>query len=124
MKKLKELTGTMKIRATLNSEFVLENRDSIVADIAGQVQAQGGETLIENNCLYAKGSNQYWRLPTLPRVREGVAVFRSKDFLFQWQDDTGERESVADKPKAGDMTEYGFTSLNFRGDVTQWELLL
>lgn len=117
MMKLKELKGTMDCTATLDSEFTIENRESIAANIESQIQAQGGETYRENNCVYAKGSSQYWRLPTLPKVRAGTIQFRSKDYVFRWTDETGAaRESFGSLPKAGDMLDSGFTITMFNGD--------
>lgn len=122
--KLKDFANgkSYKARAILQSDFVLENRQTIADNIAAQVKAQGGETEIgiTGHIIQVKGGNQFWNLPTLPREREGIVTFRSKDFIFEFH--SKGNKSYCDKPKAVDIRAYGFDTVNFRGEVTQWHL--
>lgn len=121
--KLAELKHTYKAQAVIDSDFVIERRAAIIDDITRQVAEQGGETYIQNNCLYIKNSGQYFRLPTMDRVRNGIITFRSKDFVFSYIDSVGkEHASYCEKPQAADMTENGFVTVNMRGEKTTWTL--
>ena len=114
--KLKDLTGQWNVQATLDSEYVTENLDAIVERIDSQVRAQGGTTYIQEGTLYAKGSNQFWMLPKLARVRTGRIEFRSKDFIFHFDGCS----SYCDKPKANNLLPNGFTTTNSKGEQTTW----
>lgn len=112
-----------KCKSILQSEFVLENRQAIYDDIAAQVKAQGGETElgVNGHTIQVKGGNQFWRLPTMPRERNGVLEFRSKDFVFTYDIGSGNK-SYGDKPKAAFVRAYGFDLVMYNGDTIQYHL--
>jgi len=121
--KLKDLKGTFTATAVIDSDFVLENAAAILASITEQVGEQGGAIEVGDGWACVVGGTQRWRLPSMDRVRSGVVAFRSKDFTFTYTDSLGvEHTSYCDKPKAAAMTDEGFTTLNFSGDVTTWTL--
>lgn len=118
MMKLSQLKGAFNARATVSGDFVLENRQKIIDEVQAQIEAQGGTIKVENDCIYASGSNQFWRLPKMPRERKGTLTFRSKDYVFEWDG----QKSYGDKPKAADMLEQGFSKTMFNGQVITYTL--
>lgn len=109
--------------AILQSDFVLENRQAIYDDIASQIKAQGGETKlgVNGNTIEVVNGNQFWNLPIIPKERTGILEFRSKDFIFHYSIGN-HNKSYGDKPKAAFIRPYGFDTVNFKGETTQWHL--
>ena len=121
--KKSELKGKYEATATIDSEWVLENTDKIINNIKNQVEAQGGEIEVRDDTLYIKGSNHFFKLPNIDKVRRGTIELRSKDFIFTFTDSNGkEHNSYCDKPKGVDMLDNGFITVNFKKEVTTWAL--
>jgi len=121
--KKSELKGKYEATATIDSEWVLENTDKIINNIKNQVEAQGGEIEVNDDTLYIKDSIQFFKLPNIDKIRRGIIEFRSKDFIFTFTDSNGKRGRLyCDKPKGVDMLDNGFITVNFKKEVTTWEL--
>lgn len=120
---IKDLKGSYEAIATLDSDYTIENTESIRQKIIADVKKQGGDVYQENNTLYVKNSNYFFKLPTQEKIRKGVIIFRSKDFIFEYTDSNGKiKQSFCNKPKAKDMLTSGFTTLNFKNEATTWIL--
>jgi len=122
--KIKDLKGKFKAIATLNSEWIVENSESIVENIRQQVEKQGGEVYITpQGNLQVKNSTQFWFLPKIERIREGIITFKSKEYEFAYIDSKGNAKvSYGDKPKADHLIPGGFRSYNFKDKETTWIL--
>lgn len=116
MYKLKDLTGIYNCVARIDGELVLENRQAIIDNITRQVEEQGGKTEVKGNAIYF--GSQFYNLPLLSKERFGTIEFRSKDYIFRWDN----QESFGDKPKSVDMTETGFKKMMFNGETINYIL--
>lgn len=115
--KVKDLKGKFKAVATLDSYFVLENKEVIKTNMLEQLKEQGAKPYVKGDTIQA-GNGQFFMLPKIAKKREGVVTFRSKDFTFEFD----ELKSYCDKPKASDMIENGFTTINIKKEKTTWIL--
>lgn len=74
--------------------------DEWVANAKTQLIAQGvnEENIIEtDSMLKINGSSQYWRKPNQPRVLTGNIVERSKDYIFNFENDGEQHASYGNK---------------------------
>jgi hypothetical protein len=114
MLKLKDLKGEYKATAIFRTDndfqgvpFTLENADKIAELVKAQLIEQGC-TNFERKGNTLHFGNQFFNLPNMPSKREGIIVFRSKDYHFSSPDFHEGRKSFGNKPKASELTTQWF----------------
>ncbi len=88
--------------------FTLENREAIKEIMFQQIISQGGTPYESGYNVCIKECGQFFRLPVLPAIREGIIEFKSNHYEFSSINFNNGKPSRGDKPKAAQLTDTGF----------------
>lgn len=114
--KLKTLKNVAVVRK-FKGKFSIEDMQLFKEYVAGFGFTQNDDSVIRN-----PKTGGFVFKPSIKRETEGTIFVRSKDYIFEFIDDSGLRKKIFGDLSEIKMIENGFSITNYKGEDTVYEL--
>lgn len=114
--KLKTLKNVAVVRK-FTGKFSIEDMQLFKEYVAGFGFTQDDDSVIRN-----PKTGGFVFKPSIKRETEGTIFVRSKDYIFEFIDDSGLRKKIFGDLSEIKMIENGFSITNYKGEDTVYEL--